>query len=140
MIEQRNLFRIQSKLTRDNKTIPVKSIEKDYVLSWILIGIAKTKVYDILSFKGGTALKKFYFPDYRFSEDLDFTLLKDLPVEDLEKMLREVYTFVLDNSNIRMALKNREIHKNWLYFLYKFFRTFGCRYNKRSNQNGLHKG
>jgi predicted nucleotidyltransferase component of viral defense system len=26
-------------------------------------------------FKGGTCLKKCYFEDYRFSEDLDFTLL-----------------------------------------------------------------
>lgn len=30
-----------------------------------------------LVFKGGTVLKKAYFEDYRFSEDLDFTLLKE---------------------------------------------------------------
>lgn len=100
MIEARNLFRIESKLRKGSKTIPVKSIEKDYVLSWILIGIAKSKMYDILSFKGGTALKKFYFPDYRFSEDLDFTLLKNIAMEDFEKMLQDVYALVLDLSNI----------------------------------------
>ena len=100
MIEPRNLFRIESKLRKGSKTIPVKSIEKDYVLSWILIGIAKSKMYDTLSFKGGTALKKFYFPDYRFSEDLDFTLLKNIAMEDFEKMLQDVYALVLDLSNI----------------------------------------
>ncbi|CAN5145726.1 hypothetical protein BH20BAC1_BH20BAC1_03460 [soil metagenome] len=29
----------------------------------------------IFVFKGGTCLRKCYFPDYRFSEDLDFTLI-----------------------------------------------------------------
>jgi predicted nucleotidyltransferase component of viral defense system len=27
----------------------------------------------VLIFKGGTCLRKCYFPNYRFSEDLDFT-------------------------------------------------------------------
>lgn len=48
-------------------------IEKDYVLSWLLVAIGKSGLRDALAFKGGTALKRAYFPDYRFSEDLDFT-------------------------------------------------------------------
>jgi predicted nucleotidyltransferase component of viral defense system len=32
---------------------------------------------DSLAFKGGTCLRKCYFPDYRFSEDLDFTSITD---------------------------------------------------------------
>lgn len=120
MIEPRNLFRVQSKLATKNKTIPIKAIEKDYVLSWLLVGIAKSKMYDVLSFKGGTALKKFYFPDYRFSEDLDFTLLKNISVENLGKALQEVYTIVSDASNIRLSFKNREIHTHG----YTFFTNF----------------
>ena len=51
-------------------------IEKDYVLTWLLWGIAQSELlYKSLIFKGGTVLKKAYFPDYRFSEDLDFTLI-----------------------------------------------------------------
>lgn len=34
---------------------------------------------DSLLFKGGTALKKCYFGDYRFSEDLDFTAVGSVP-------------------------------------------------------------
>ena len=45
-------------------------IEKDYVLSWLLIAIAESNLRDDLAFKGGTALKRAYYPDYRFSEDL----------------------------------------------------------------------
>ena len=120
MIESRNLFKLQSKLTKDNKTIPIKTLEKDYILSWVLIGIAKSKLYNVLSFKGGTALKKFYFPDYRFSEDLDFTLLTDISIENLEKLLKGVYSLVLEISNINLSFKNKSSHKNGYTFFINF--------------------
>ena len=53
-------------------------IEKDYILTWILTGVAANGVLSkALAFKGATVLKKFYFKDYRYSEDLDFTLVDD---------------------------------------------------------------
>ena len=58
-------------------------VERDYLLSWILAGIsAVPELRETLVFKGGTALKKCYFGDYRFSEDLDFSGLKDVPTGD----------------------------------------------------------
>ena len=54
------------------------TIEKDYVLGWILIGIQNhPQTRDSWVFKGGTCLKKCFFNKYRFSEDLDFTLLNE---------------------------------------------------------------
>lgn len=50
-------------------------IDKDWVLGHFLA--AMYSVPDIgenLVFKGGTCLRKCWFPDYRFSEDLDFTV------------------------------------------------------------------
>jgi predicted nucleotidyltransferase component of viral defense system len=122
MIESRNLFKLESKLGG----IPVKAIEKDYVLSWILIGIAKSKLFDTVCFKGGTALKKFYFSDYRFSEDLDFTLLKNISIENLEKMLEEVYEHILELVNIRLALKSKETHINSYTFYINFSGPLGA--------------
>ena len=59
-------------------------IEKDYLLSWTLAGIAANKkLQNELVFKGGTALKKCYFGNYRFSEDLDFTAKKGIARGDL---------------------------------------------------------
>jgi Luciferase-like monooxygenase/Nucleotidyl transferase AbiEii toxin, Type IV TA system len=55
-------------------------VEKDYVLGWLLAGIAKHPVTTHWAFKGGTCLRKCWFETYRFSEDLDFTV----PAEDLE--------------------------------------------------------
>ena len=61
---------VQQKATRLG--VRDHQIEKDYVLSWILWGIAShAELTKKLIFKGGTALKKVYFEDYRFSEDLD---------------------------------------------------------------------
>ena len=58
--------------------VGANQIEKDYVISWVLYGISESEgLSDILAFKGGTVLKKAYFEDYRFSEDLDFTLLNE---------------------------------------------------------------
>ena len=60
--------------------LPWDVLERDYLLSWMLAGIAQTDVLrDTLVFKGGTALRKCYFGDYRFSEDLDFTAVDAVP-------------------------------------------------------------
>lgn len=49
-------------------------VEKDYALSYLLAGIAAVPALrESLVFKGGTCLRKAYFPGYRFSEDLDHT-------------------------------------------------------------------
>jgi len=63
--------------------VPTEVIEKDYVLSYLLAGL--TDVPDLcgLKFKGGTALKKAYFGDYRFSEDLDFSAVDGRSASEL---------------------------------------------------------
>ena len=60
--------------------IPWEVLERDYLLSWILAGMDRVDtLHDTLVFKGGTALKKCYFGEYRFSEDLDFSALAAVP-------------------------------------------------------------
>jgi len=63
--------------------LPWEVLERDYLLSWILAGIGQVpSLRGSLVFKGGTALKKCYFGEYRFSEDLDFTGLPGAPTGD----------------------------------------------------------
>ena len=71
--------------------IPWEVLERDYLLSWVLAGVGQTPTLrDKLVFKGGTALRKCYFGDYRFSEDLDFSALEGVPKgEEMERMVRE---------------------------------------------------
>jgi predicted nucleotidyltransferase component of viral defense system len=45
-------------------------IEKDYILGWLLAGIAsEPELRDDWIFKGGTCLRKCYYETYRFSEE-----------------------------------------------------------------------
>ena len=73
-------LRIRLQETRKRLGLPWELLERDYLLSWILAGISQVDVLrDKLAFKGGTALKKCYFGNYRFSEDLDFTAVRSVP-------------------------------------------------------------
>lgn len=73
-----------------------QQIEKDYILSWILQGIAMHKDFSkAIVFKGGTVLKKVYFEDYRFSEDLDFTLLdNNISNQQIFDYFKEVFEYI----------------------------------------------
>ena len=74
-------LRTRLEQARSRLGIPWEIIERDYLLSWILAGIGQTEsLHDTLIFKGGTALKKCWFGEYRFSEDLDFSGTKDVPI------------------------------------------------------------
>ena len=87
-------------------------IEKDYILSWILFGISKNELLsNSLVFKGGTVLKKVYFPDYRYSEDLDFTLLNEkITNDELLQEFEKVYGFVKEEANITLQFKEVNTH------------------------------
>lgn len=84
-------LRTRLQIERDRLGVPWETLERDYVLSWVLAGIASTEpLGSALVFKGGTALKKCYFGDYRFSEDLDFSTARSkLGSEVLETGLAE---------------------------------------------------
>jgi predicted nucleotidyltransferase component of viral defense system len=57
-------------------SVPIDVVELDYSLSYALAAVfANDALRESLVFKGGTALHKAYFADYRFSVDLDFTAL-----------------------------------------------------------------
>ncbi len=79
-----------------------QQIEKDYILSWILWGVANhEQLSKTVVFKGGTVLKKVYFEDYRFSEDLDFTLLNnEISNEQIFEWFNEIFDLIKEEANI----------------------------------------
>lgn len=82
-------------------------VEKDYVLGWLLWGIAvDAELGGSWVFKGGTCLKKCYIETYRFSEDLDFTVLPGGPVrpEDAGPAISRVLQRVTDESGIDFSV------------------------------------
>lgn len=73
-------LRLRLEEARKRLRLPWEVLERDYLLSWSLAGITQVEILqNSLVFKGGTALKKCYFGDYRFSEDLDFTGVESVP-------------------------------------------------------------
>jgi predicted nucleotidyltransferase component of viral defense system len=91
-----------------------QQIEKDYILSWILFGISRHKqLSSIIVFKGGTVLKKVYFENYRFSEDLDFTLLDDTITNSLIfSWFNEVFEFIKSEANIPLNIIDNNEHED----------------------------
>jgi len=72
--------------------VPLGTIEKDLAISCALHVISDSGLRDHIVFKGGTALKKFYHPEARFSEDMDFTVLsmdEEEAVTALERLFLE---------------------------------------------------
>ena len=83
-------------------------IEKDYVIGWLLWGIgSEPDLSSSWAFKGGTSLKKCYIETWRFSEDLDFTVLPNGPVkpDTIEQLIKKVIGRVHDESGIDFSVK-----------------------------------
>ncbi len=115
MIPQRNLSLLSNRLARaGGRRIPEAVLERDYCLAWFLVGLSGSSLREHLLFKGGTALKRCYFGDYRFSEDLDFTLASEMPLESILAGLEEVYAQVRSASGIpfHYSREDRKKHQN----------------------------
>lgn len=82
-------------------------IEKDYILDWLLWGISQSEfLRERMVFKGGTALHKMYFPDWRFSEDLDFTTTAMIKIDELKDAVVQLCNVTKQQSGISLSLKN----------------------------------
>jgi predicted nucleotidyltransferase component of viral defense system len=124
MIPQRNISLLANRLYKEHggRRIPEVVLERDYCLAWFLVGLSQSKLRDLLIFKGGTALKRCHFGDYRFSEDLDFTLAKKVEFAEIRKGLEEVYELVAQASGIRFAFESedRQTHVNSYTFYLRY--------------------
>jgi predicted nucleotidyltransferase component of viral defense system len=76
---------------REKTNIELSVYERDYLISFVLLAISQVQpLAETLVFKGGTALRKCYFADYRFSEDLDFSALDHFVVDELDAALNQM--------------------------------------------------
>lgn len=108
MIPQRNISLLSNRLAAGGVRIREDVLERDYCLAWFLCGLAESDLKPVLAFKGGTALKRCYFGDYRFSEDLDFTLRQPLAFEEIRARLERVYAAVQQQSGVTFAFERQD--------------------------------
>ena len=81
----------------------VSVVEEDYVLGWLLAAIAEhPESSQQWVFKGGTCLKKCIFETYRFSEDLDFSLMPAAryTADELKEIIQDVAARAAELSGI----------------------------------------
>jgi hypothetical protein len=87
-------------------------IEKDYALGWLLAALGEhPATRDAWLFKGGTCLKKCYFETYRFSEDLDFTLLQPEQLDEafLGRLFQDVSEWVYERTGLVLPPEARKV-------------------------------
>lgn len=80
-------------LNKQGLQYPLAIAEQDYFLALVLKILYSSPLKDVLVFKGGTALHHTYLPQLRFSQDLDFTALRKVTIDEL-KLVFDEYEFL----------------------------------------------
>jgi len=78
-------------------SVPPSTIERDYAQNWLLAYLNPMK----MALKGGTGIRKIFIENYRFSDDLDFTLLEIWDKETLQTAIQDSVTQVRDECGIQ---------------------------------------
>ena len=101
MILQRDIIKIAQ-----SEAIPKSTIEKDWVLGHFVDSIFQQReLSNSLVFKGGTCLRKCWFNNYRFSEDLDFTSL-DANFKLTETNLQSICVALYDSIGLSTSIES----------------------------------
>ena len=121
--------------------VPITTIERDYTQDWLIVCLPK------MAFKGGTGLRKIYIKGYRFSDDLDFTLLDDITFDELKQKIQNTVEITRDESGINFLdeIKSEKVVNGYVFTVYfRIIRTTGdplkikIDITKKQNENIIH--
>ncbi len=76
--------------------VPISTIERDYAQNWLLKYLTSINI----ALKGGTGIRKVYIENYRFSDDLDFTLLENVKGETIRDKVQSAVLTSREESGI----------------------------------------
>jgi len=118
---------LQSEILRiaEQEGVPPDTVDKNWVLGHFLAELFRSHwAQQQLIFKGGTCLKKCYYKNYRFSEDLDFTLINpdfvvtDVLIRDVCKNITEKAGILLNPGKIQSILSDNQLcgYKTLIHF------------------------
>ncbi len=77
--------------------VPPSTIERDYAQNWLLAALRPINI----ALKGGTGIRKVFIENYRFSDDLDFTLLEPIDAVTMRAAVHDAVIQVRDESGIQ---------------------------------------
>ena len=78
--------------------VPASTIERDYAQNWFLKALYSKERGMV--FKGGTAIRKAHINNYRFSDDLDFTMIEQVDDDHLREVIKECIDYARDKASI----------------------------------------
>jgi predicted nucleotidyltransferase component of viral defense system len=109
--------------------IHTSNVQRDYVFGWLLAGIyGGSPLGRILLLKGGNCFRKAYFPNTRFSRDLDFATQTGISENSLREEFNRVchlaqqqsgVTFDVDRNKVELQHgidSGRSVYEVKLYF------------------------
>lgn len=83
--------------------VPTSTIERDYTQNWLL----KYLYHPDIILKGGTGIKKIYHENYRFSDDLDFSLTHPIKNKDLFTHINEAVDKAKEEVGINFQISSK---------------------------------
>ena len=83
--------------------VPETTVERDYAQNWLLKYLSSINMV----LKGGTGIRKIYIKNYRFSDDLDFTLLEMINADTLAKLTEEAVVEAKEESGVTFGSEIR---------------------------------
>lgn len=86
-----------------------QAIEKDYHLDWYLAGLALKNLFSGFALYGGTAIKKVFIPNHRFSEDIDLISGGRLDPDAIRQILDRAHKFLEKEANLFYSYRAEEI-------------------------------
>ena len=84
-------------------SVPTSTIERDYAQNWLL----KYLYHPDIVLKGGTGIKKVYHENYRFSDDLDFSLTHPIKNKDLFTHMNEAVDKAKEEVGINFQISSK---------------------------------
>jgi predicted nucleotidyltransferase component of viral defense system len=112
--------------------IHTSDVQRDYVFGWVLFGIySASPLAKLLVLKGGNCFRKAYFPNTRFSRDLDFATEAAVDETSLREEFNRVCNFaqaqsgvVFDLERNKVALQHQIDRRRSIYDVKLYFKDF----------------
>lgn len=90
--------------------VPLATIEKDYVIGWLLNGIYLNPfLSQNLLLKGGNCIRKVYIKNTRFSDDLDFTISRYVNERNFKEIVVGICKTLNDNVGINFNIDQTRV-------------------------------
>ena len=118
----------------DEFQIHIANVQRDYVFGWLLFAIFNNEhLSRLLILKGGNCFRKGYFPNTRFSADLDFSTVNALDLSRFEDEIEQCCKHAQESSGVQFVTEKnsfslaptailgkgdeRRIYKGKVYFV-----------------------